>query len=191
MPSGEKRGKSSGPVVSAASPSPVTCFSQMQGWPSRSEVNAIVRPSGETAGEESRPEKLIQRKTAAPFASGGCVLSQASIPPPARAAPASRKPSLSRRRPRAAGRPSAAAIVSALRLRVDAVEIASSAMPRSCAVRKRSSGRFSRHRRTMRSSAGETFCVDSKRLGGSSFRIALSVSTGLSPRKARLPVSIS
>ncbi len=192
MPSGEKRGKSSGPVVRGASPSPLTCFSQTRGWPSRSEVNAIVRPSGDTAGEESRPEKLIQRKTAAPFAGGGCRRAQAAIAPPASTAPARTRPTLSIHRlvPRA-GASSDAASASVDRLRVDEVEIASRAMPRSWAVRKRSSGRFSRQRRTMRSSAGETVREDSKRLGGSSLRIALRVSTGLSPRKARLPVSIS
>ncbi len=191
VPSGEYRGESSGPEVSGASPSPLTCFSQIRGWPSRSEVNATVWPSGDTAGEESRPEKLIQRKTAAPFASVGCARDQASMAPPARAAPARTRKSRSRRRPRPAGRSPDGSRASVVRLRVEEVEIASSAMARSCALRKRSSGRFSRQQRTMRSSAGETLRVDSKRLGGSSLRMALRVSTGLSPRKALLPVSIS
>src|SRR5579884_4334296 len=56
VPSGEKRGLSSGPDVRATSPPPSNCLSQILGVPSRSEENARMRPSGDTAGEKSRPE---------------------------------------------------------------------------------------------------------------------------------------
>ena len=55
-PSGEKDGSASGPVVSATSAPSGSCLSQMRGIPLRSDTNASVLPSGETAGCESRPE---------------------------------------------------------------------------------------------------------------------------------------
>ena len=68
---------------------------------------------------------------------------------------------------------------------------ASSAKARSFADWKRCSGCFSRQRRTMRSSPGETGVVISLSSGGSSFRIAVIVSAAVSWRKARLPEIIS
>src|SRR5579864_9099881 len=62
-PSGEKRGNKSGPSDSAVSLPFSTCLSQMRGTPSRSEIKATVRPSGETLGSESRPEYVMLRKT--------------------------------------------------------------------------------------------------------------------------------
>jgi hypothetical protein len=49
-PSGAKRGRRSGPAVSGASPPPTSCLTQMRDVPSRHEVNATSRPSGEAAG---------------------------------------------------------------------------------------------------------------------------------------------
>src|SRR2546427_4820622 len=66
--------------------------------------------------------------------------------------------------------------------------IASRAKLTSRAVWRRSSGFFSRQRRTTRSIAGETAMQSS---GGSSFTIALLVSMAELPWNARLPDSIS
>src|SRR6185503_2624460 len=55
-PSGENRGASSGPPVSAASSPVASSRRQMRRSPSRRETKASVRPSGETAGLQSRPE---------------------------------------------------------------------------------------------------------------------------------------
>lgn len=62
---------------------------------------------------------------------------------------------------------------------------------RSRADWKRSSGFFSRQCRTIRSIAGLMWRALSVRSGGSSFRIALMVSTAESPLNARRPESIS
>lgn len=65
--------------------------------------------------------------------------------------------------------------------------IASSANPRSRAHWKRSSGFFSRHRRAIRSREMAPSSRDSGISGGSSFKIAVSVSIADAPRKARSP----
>src|SRR5437868_4857439 len=74
---------------------------------------------------------------------------------------------------------------------VDIADIVSRLKARSRADWKRSSRSFSRHRRVSRSSAGGMFGSESARSGGSSFRIALSVSIDELRLKARVPVSIS
>ena len=63
--------------------------------------------------------------------------------------------------------------------------------PRSRAVWKRCSRSFSRHRRSNRYSGGGAVGNTSVRSGGSSLRIAVSVSTAEFLLKARVPVSIS
>ena len=70
-------------------------------------------------------------------------------------------------------------------------ESALNANDKSRADWKRCSGLFSRHRRTIRSSAGETRCAGSDSSGGSSFKTAVIVSTAVSRRNARVPESIS
>ena len=62
-PSGEKRGFSSSPSVSGASLPDASSLIQMPRRPSRSELNATIRPSGDAAGEESWPEYVRKRTT--------------------------------------------------------------------------------------------------------------------------------
>ncbi len=162
---------------------------QTRGRPSRVDEKATVRPSGETAGEASRPEKVTKRNEASPFVAGAR-RPASQMPASASSAPSATSPTRSARRPQANPWPASAA-ASATLLLVLVVTTASSARARSWVERKRSSGRFSRQRRTMRSRAGDSLADDSSRLGGSSLRMALSVSTIDSPWKARLPVSIS
>ena len=71
VPSGEKRGLlSSGPCVRAVSPPPAICLSQICRLPLRDELNAIVFPSGETAGLSSLPEYVnVSKRTGS---TGGC-----------------------------------------------------------------------------------------------------------------------
>src|SRR6266545_5789535 len=75
--------------------------------------------------------------------------------------------------------------------RPESVDKASRAKPRSRADWKRRSGFFSRQRRTIFSSAGETFAFISPSSGGSSFKIALITSATEAPLKARRPLIIS
>src|SRR5512143_3624585 len=70
VPSGEKRGKSSDPIVIATSPPPLSCLSQMRDCPSRSEVKARVLPSGLTAGDVSWPLYVTSRIATAEVCSG-------------------------------------------------------------------------------------------------------------------------
>src|ERR1700683_370047 len=70
-------------------------------------------------------------------------------------------------------------------------ETASSAKPRSRADWKRSSGFFSRQRRTSLSIEEEALGSEAEISGGSSLRMADMVSTAESPWKARWPVIIS
>ena len=57
-PSGEKRGRKSGPSVNGCSLPALTCRNQIRDMPVREEVKAISRPSGETLGWWSWPEKV-------------------------------------------------------------------------------------------------------------------------------------
>src|SRR2546427_10404047 len=103
-PSGEKRGKSSGPSVRAASSRVMICCSQIRGLPSRAEVKATVWPSIETAGEVSWPEKVKDRTDGRLGGAPSRIHSAATMPPSRGPASASDMGLSARaRKPRAGG----------------------------------------------------------------------------------------
>src|SRR5450830_1100724 len=57
--SGVKRGAASGPSVRAISDPSASCLSHIRDTPSRLEAKAQRRPSGEIAGDPSRPEEVM------------------------------------------------------------------------------------------------------------------------------------
>ena len=102
---------------------------------------------------------------------------------PAKREAAARPSTSVRRDARRAGRTDAEA--------VEVAAVSDRAKARSRADWNRCSGFFSRQRRTIRSSPGATSGRSPAMSAGSSFRIALIVSTAEPPRKARRPESIS
>ena len=76
-------------------------------------------------------------------------------------------------------------------LELEVPEIASSANPTSRAEWNLRAGSFSRQRRMIRSSPGDSCSLSVCNSGGSSFKMAFMVSMDDSPLKARCPLSIS
>ncbi len=186
-PSGEKRGIRSGPSVSGASPPEASCLSQIRGLPSRLEVKAIIRPSGEALGSLSRPETVSTRTRAGSVTSGRRSAVESAKPATAPSIAKTAAASQPIRR-RGAALPSAA---SAAHGPLPVVVELSMANARSRADWKRRSGIFSRQRRTTRSRAGVTAPADGSNSAGSSRRMAVMVSGAVSRWKARCPWSIS
>ena len=189
-PSGKNLGKESpGPAVTALSPSPRTCLSQIRDRPPRREANATRLPSGEAAGWESTPECVSVRRAGGGVAAGP---RNANAPANPAAAPAAtrragpttrRRPPRPRRRTVAPARPGSDGR--------EATSSDSSANARSRADWKRALRCFSRHRPTIRSSWRGIPCRSVVRSGGSDRRIAAIVSTADPAPKARRPESIS
>src|SRR5262245_8613762 len=156
----------------------------------RAEYTTVV-PSGERLGDVSSPAVSVMRVNWAHRGSGGA--------PPPRGHHAAAAPTIASAaivhgshdacRWRAGTGASAAAGVDDDD--VDPVESVSSANARSFADWNRSSGDFSRHRRTMRSRLGGIASRAVSSSGGSFVRIADMLSAAVSPAKARAPLSIS